>query len=194
LSIQEALYFSDRLAVANMSRGGFVVNRVRRIPSPADETPSREPLRQLSRDQVRQTLGAHGLSDDRDLAKRIVEAYVDGLRMAALDRAHIGLLERHVGADIPVVLVPEIAGDVTSLRELWEVAESLACSDYKSPLRLSSSGSIDDADRRAVEAELLAQPVDDETLIRKMNGVRSIRHRNEGRRRHRSLRHVEDAR
>jgi anion-transporting ArsA/GET3 family ATPase len=121
LSIQEALYFGDRLAVANMSRGGFVVNRVRRIPSPAGETPSREP----SREEVAQTLGAHGLTGDRDLAGRIVEAYRDGQRMAALDRAHIGLLERHVGADIPVVLVPEIAGDVTNLRELWEVAESL---------------------------------------------------------------------
>jgi hypothetical protein len=121
LSIQEALYFGDRLAVANMSRGGFVVNRVRRTPSSSDETPSREP----SREEVRQTLGAHGLSDDRDLAARIVQAYVDGQRMAALDRAHIGLLERHVGVDIPVVLVPEIAGDVTNLRELWEVAESL---------------------------------------------------------------------
>src|SRR5213075_2011756 len=48
------------------------------------------------------------------------------------------------------------------------------------------------ADRRAEEAELFAQPVDEEALVREMKRRRDVGEENERRRRHADLRRVEN--
>src|SRR5260370_27605837 len=49
---------------------------------------------------------------------------------------------------------------------------------------------VEHPDRGPLETEMLAQLVNDESSIRKVNRIRRIRHRNERRWRHLSLRHV----
>jgi anion-transporting ArsA/GET3 family ATPase len=117
MSIQEVLFFSDRLADANMPRGAFVVNRFH-LPPPSSATPPSE------RDAA-EALAARGLKLEEDGPARVVHAHADAVRLAGLDATHVKALAARANTEVPVVRVPELASDVHDLGRLGEVAAML---------------------------------------------------------------------
>lgn len=114
MSIQEALYFSDRLDEHSMPRGAFVVNRFRRAPSVAPGS--------VKTDDVAVALGRHRITLEDDGPARVVQAFDDAHKLAALDAVHVGALKK---ASLPVVRIPELPSDVRDLALLGQVADLL---------------------------------------------------------------------
>lgn len=117
MSIREVLFFSERLAQANMARGAFVVNRFRLAPPGADAPPSEG--------EAAAALEAHGLRFDGEAPSRLLRAHADAVRLAALDARHVRGLHEHAKGQLCIVRVPELAGDVRDLSDLGRVAETL---------------------------------------------------------------------
>jgi len=116
MSIREVLYFSDRLMDSAMSRGAFVVNRVREAPAPLGDADERAIDRELSLRRVTLDEGAAG---------RLLQAHADAVRLAVLDAKNlVGLAER-TGGDVPIVHVPELPSDVYDARLLAQLATML---------------------------------------------------------------------
>jgi anion-transporting ArsA/GET3 family ATPase len=105
-SIREALYFEGRLAEAKMPRGAFIVNRFREPP------PSAPGLTGLTKGQAAEGIQAHGLKFDADGPARVVHAYEDASKLAALDRRCVRALYERAGEALPVVEVPEQPRDI----------------------------------------------------------------------------------
>ncbi|MDP9034666.1 MAG: AAA family ATPase [Myxococcota bacterium] len=117
MSIQEVLFFSDRLEQARMPRGAFVVNRFR-LPAPGSPVPPTE------LDAAR-ALARRGISLGEDGSARVLLAYRDAQRLAELDALHVrGLYERARG-NVPIVSVPELPADVHDLPSLAALADVL---------------------------------------------------------------------
>jgi anion-transporting ArsA/GET3 family ATPase len=112
MSIQEVLFFNDRLERAEMPRGAIVVNRLR-LPSsgPAPHD-----------DDAAGALGVRGLRLEEGGAARLMQAYAEADRLAALDAVHLRRLDGVVGDRVPIVRVPELSGDVRDLKILGDLA------------------------------------------------------------------------
>jgi anion-transporting ArsA/GET3 family ATPase len=117
MSIQEVLFFNDRLEQAKLPRGAFVVNRYR-VPPFGGKTPPTVA-------EARDAIAARGLDLLPDAPLRVVRAYADAVRLAALDDLHVRALVERAKATVPIVIVPELAGDVRDLRSLGEIAALL---------------------------------------------------------------------
>jgi anion-transporting ArsA/GET3 family ATPase len=107
-SLEEALFFHQRLREAGMPFVSFIVNRVH--PDPAAGRPAHG-------------AAARPLRVDRDLKRRLVAVFQDQQALARAERRHIGELGEQVAA--PIVLVPERDTDVHDLRALKEVGETI---------------------------------------------------------------------
>jgi hypothetical protein len=114
MSIQEVLFFSDRLEQAGMPRGAFVVNRFREPPPGPNTTPTAADAATAAQ--------AHGLRLEDDAAPRLVQAHADAIRLAALDAFHVRGLDARAEGRVPIVRVPELTSDVRDLRTLNELA------------------------------------------------------------------------
>jgi anion-transporting ArsA/GET3 family ATPase len=117
MSIQEVLYFSDRLKEHSMPRGAFVVNRFREPPERAESPPTRA--------EVAAAVRAQGLVLDDDAPDRLLRAHADQVKLAALDKKHVAKLGVLAGDDVNIVRVPELATDVYDLRLLAQVGDVL---------------------------------------------------------------------
>jgi anion-transporting ArsA/GET3 family ATPase len=117
MSIQEVLFFSERLEASNMPRGAFVVNRFR-VPPPAADAP---PGVRDATDAV----AARGLHLDDDGPARLVQAHADAVRLAALDSLHVRGLDERAQGRVPIVRVPELPTDVHDLQNLGALSETL---------------------------------------------------------------------
>ena len=118
MSIQEVLYFSERLTEHQMPRGAFVVNRFRLPPARAAEG--------VTVLQAREALDARGLVLEDEGAERLVRAHQDQVKLAALDALHVrGLSKAAKDGGVPIVRVPELASDVHDVRLLAQVGEML---------------------------------------------------------------------
>ncbi|HEY8038717.1 MAG TPA: ArsA-related P-loop ATPase [Polyangiaceae bacterium] len=117
MSIQEVLFFSERLTEAHMPRGAFVVNRFRLPPPDAGGTPGEA--------DAAGAVAARGLKLEDDAAPRLVQAYADALRLASLDALHVKKLGERAQGRVPIVRVPELPSDVHDLEHLNELAETL---------------------------------------------------------------------
>jgi anion-transporting ArsA/GET3 family ATPase len=117
MSINEVLFFSDRLEEAQMARGAFVINRLRRPPPGPAAPPTPDDAARAAR--------AHGLKLSDDAPPRLVQAYADAVRLAALDDLHVHGLDAHAKGRVPIVRVPELTGDVRDLRTLSDLAGTL---------------------------------------------------------------------
>ena len=117
-SIQEVLFFSERLESSQMPRGAFVVNRFRVPPPGAGASPPTEK-------EVAGAIAARGLALGSDAPSRLVQAYRDAVSLAALDALHVGRLVEHAARAVPVVRVPELAGDVHDIAKLGDLAETM---------------------------------------------------------------------
>ena len=117
MSIQEVVFFSDRLEAYQMPRGAFVVNRFRLPPPLADAAPTP--------DEVAGAVAAHGLVLDDDAPARLVQAHADAVRLAALDAMHVRALEDRAKGKVPVVRIPELSSDVHDLEGLGKLSAML---------------------------------------------------------------------
>jgi len=118
-SIQEVLFFEDRLAQSSMARGAFVVNRFHHRPQPSSANRSAE-----EGDVASEILARHMLVD-AGAAARVIRAYADSTKLAALDAVHVEALRRHLNDQVPVVRVPELTTDVHDLEGLNAVSDLL---------------------------------------------------------------------
>jgi anion-transporting ArsA/GET3 family ATPase len=123
MSLNEVLYFSERLREHDMPRGAFVVNRLRMPPPLAGV--------KIPRADVDAAIAAHGFSLEEDAATRLAKAHADAESLAALDARHLRVLAALSQSAastpaLPVVRVRELASDVHDLALLAEVAEMLA--------------------------------------------------------------------
>lgn len=105
LTLDEALYFHQRLRENRMPFVAFVVNRVH--PDPAQGFPA--------------TRAAADIDDE--LAEALVDVFQDQRRLARADRRSVERLEGGTGQD--AILVPEFEADVHDLRELKETGDVL---------------------------------------------------------------------
>jgi anion-transporting ArsA/GET3 family ATPase len=105
-SLEEALFFHERLRDARMPFVGFIVNRVHPDPASARGTRDGEPVKL-----------------DKDLRRRLIEVFQDQQALARAERRHVAALADKVRA--PVVLVAERETDVHDLRGLKEVGEAI---------------------------------------------------------------------
>jgi hypothetical protein len=120
MSVQEVLYFDERLERSSMPRGAFVVNRFR-VPPPAVTGTS-----PLTRGDVSAAIGARGLSLDDDAPERVLRAYEEAKLLAEMDAANVRELEaRAASGKVPVLRVPELVGDVHDAARLGALAETL---------------------------------------------------------------------
>jgi anion-transporting ArsA/GET3 family ATPase len=115
-SIQEVLYFAERLTEAHMPRGAFVVNRFHLPPPRAAEG--------VTEADAQAAITERGLPLEEDAASRIVQAHTDAVKLAALDARHLRVLDSAAGR-IPVVRVAEMETDVHDLRLLAKLGEVL---------------------------------------------------------------------
>ncbi len=119
-SLEEALFFSERLADATMPLGALVVNRVRRRPGFAELPPSARTVEQFIR-ACSIDLGPSG-------AERLLRAHADASALAGYDERavlqHLGLWLRSPG-HAPLIGVAELATDVHDVRLLGQVGEIL---------------------------------------------------------------------
>jgi anion-transporting ArsA/GET3 family ATPase len=115
-SIQEVLYFAERLAEAKMERGAFVVNRFH-VPPPLAG-------RALTEAEAAEGLERHALSLEPDAPARLARAHADATKLAALDAAHLAALESSHG-DTPILRVAELDTDVHDVVLLAKLSDAL---------------------------------------------------------------------
>lgn len=125
LTVEEALYFRQRLRELDVRMGGMVVNRVRRPFE--DNALAADSLDRLA-DALASVEGAerHGRPMLLRLARRLVDNAQQFDRLAARDAETIAALRRAV-SPAPVVAAPLYAGDVHSLDRLEEMRCDLLC-------------------------------------------------------------------
>jgi anion-transporting ArsA/GET3 family ATPase len=115
-SIQEVLYFADRLREANMPRGAFVMNRVRMPPPLADTG--------VTLADAEAGILARGVTLEDEAAERIVRSHADAVKLARLDAAHMRTLESSASGT-PIVRLAELDTDVHDLTLLASLGEAL---------------------------------------------------------------------
>jgi anion-transporting ArsA/GET3 family ATPase len=126
LSVDEAMYFEDRLRSASMPLGGFVVNRVhpRRPPLTVDGKPlDRAAL--VSRLEGRAELQGFAPDDLVQFAADLERTHKELDALAVLDDLQIARLRVRAG-DAPIVTVPLFQHDVYDVPALVELLGHLA--------------------------------------------------------------------
>ncbi|MBA2661968.1 MAG: ArsA family ATPase [Bradymonadaceae bacterium] len=126
LTIEEALYFYERLGTSRLHVGGFVVNRVHpmwvsaaRLDAPAEQLSAE--LQALAKD-----LPAPAEAIDFDaLASRLLENAVQFQLRATQDEHSIALLDEELPGQTPVVTVPYFSLDIHSLEGLDQARRAL---------------------------------------------------------------------
>jgi anion-transporting ArsA/GET3 family ATPase len=116
-SLEEALFFHERLRDAGMPFVAFIVNRVHPDPAAARGARTGPPVKL-----------------DKDLKRRLIEVFQDQQALARAERRHIHVLAERARA--PVVLVAERETDVHDLRGLREVGEAI----LSEPARSAADG------------------------------------------------------
>jgi anion-transporting ArsA/GET3 family ATPase len=117
VSLEEAVFFSERLVRANMARGAFVVNRFRLPPLWTDAPPGDG--------DAAGAIAAHGLHLEEGAPQRVVRAHADAVRLARRDAANVKSMNERASDPVPIVRVPELASDVHDLKNLRDIAEML---------------------------------------------------------------------
>lgn len=123
MSIQEVLYFSERLEEHSMPRGAFVVNRFRMPPKLAG--------RAIPLVDIEAAITEHAVSLEGEGAERLSQAHQDATKLAHLDAFHVRALDARAQAPdrkaVPIVRVRELPSDVHDVKLLAQVAELLMC-------------------------------------------------------------------
>ena len=117
VSLEEAVFFSERLERANMARGALVVNRFRLPPLWTDAPPGEG--------DAARAIAAHRLHLEEGAAQRVVRAHADAVRLARRDAANVKSIGEQESDSVPLVRVPELPSDVHDLKNLRDIAEML---------------------------------------------------------------------
>ena len=117
MSIQEVLYFSERLEEHRMPRGAFVVNRFRMPPVHQGEA--------IAAEETAGAVKARALQLDDDAPARLVKAHSDATKLAALDAYYVKNLDARASGKVPIVRIPELPSDVHDLKLLARLADML---------------------------------------------------------------------
>lgn len=119
-SLEEALFFSERLSASKMPLGALVVNRVRRRPGFAELPPQARDVESFAR-ACGVTLGDHA-------GERLLRAHREASVLADYDEqavlSHLGRWLRSPG-HAPLVGVAEMATDVHDVKLLGQIGEIL---------------------------------------------------------------------
>jgi anion-transporting ArsA/GET3 family ATPase len=118
MAVQEAMWFHQRLATADMPFVGFVVNRVH-VGRPVQTTPA-EAARALAEVPAVAALGLSGTSL-RIAADALTGAHADFEVLAAADQETIGRLRSAGGPGAILVQVPFLREDVHDVERLVEL-------------------------------------------------------------------------
>jgi anion-transporting ArsA/GET3 family ATPase len=122
VTINEALFFHEKLRAARMPFAGFVINQVRQSWGGCDDAAARELLERLYEDRSIQTIPKDSLQNVLlKLCRNLHEAEV----LAGIDRDAIGRLRQAVGDGALCVEVPRFDHDIYDLRGLALVASFL---------------------------------------------------------------------
>lgn len=113
--IAEAIYFQRRLRTADMRLGGAIVNRVH-ADELGDEDGALDDLPGLLEREA-------GLSPA--LAARVAAAFADEHALARRDAANVAELAERLGAGVPLLQVPLLAGDVHDVEGLMRLQSEL---------------------------------------------------------------------
>ncbi len=125
MSVDEALYFYDRLDAGKLPLGGFVVNRVH--PHRAALEPGLDRAALIGRLEARPELRGLPPDDVVQLAADLQRTHTELDALAALDRRQIDRLRARIGKEpAPVVEVPLFERDVHDLPALGELLSYLA--------------------------------------------------------------------
>jgi anion-transporting ArsA/GET3 family ATPase len=120
LSIDEVIYFHDRLAESAMPLGGFVVNRVHHAGPPP---PGREQVIEvLSR---RGELRGYGPDDVVQVAADLDRTYREFQALAEIDRRQVARLSERTGGKMTVTTVPFFDQDVYDVAALSAMVQHL---------------------------------------------------------------------
>lgn len=117
-AIKEVLFFAERLAEADMPRGALVVNRFHLPPPPPSHGGD------VTIPDAARALAEHEVTLEDDAAERLVQAYQDQVKLAALDASHIRALEAATNGTT-VVRVAELETDVHDLKLLGHLSDVL---------------------------------------------------------------------
>lgn len=115
-SIQEVLYFAERLDEARMPHGAFVVNRFHMPPARAAEG--------VTEADAAEGIAARAVALETDAPARVVRAHADAVSLASLDARHLSVL-RSAAGQTPVVRVAELETDVHDLALLAQLGAVL---------------------------------------------------------------------
>jgi anion-transporting ArsA/GET3 family ATPase len=119
-SIDEVLFFHERLAQAHMPLGAFVVNRVHKSGS---DPIAREPL--IEKLRARPELRGYSFDDAVQVAADLERTYKEFQALAAIDQREIARLRSRVGDRAPLVQVPFMDQDVYDVTALSAVVAAL---------------------------------------------------------------------
>jgi anion-transporting ArsA/GET3 family ATPase len=120
LSIDEAIFFHDRLVASHMPLGAFVVNRVHpRGPA----SPSREA--QLEALSARPELRGYAPDDVVQVAADLDRTYREFQALAAIDEREIARLRRASGDRAPLTQIPLFDRDISDIEGLAKMVERL---------------------------------------------------------------------
>ncbi len=119
-SIDEVLFFHERLQSAHMPLGAFVVNRVHKS---GNDPIAREPL--IEKLRVRPELRGYAADDVVQVAADLERTYKEFQALAAIDQREIARLQSRVGERAPLVQVPFMDQDVYDVTALSAVVAAL---------------------------------------------------------------------
>jgi anion-transporting ArsA/GET3 family ATPase len=120
LSVDEAIYFHDRLEASKMPLGAFVVNRVHEVaPSQID----RETL--IDKLSARPELRGYAPDDMVQIASDLARTHKDFEALAEIDGKQVTRLSSRAGGHVPVVKIPFFDEDIYDVAGLSKMVHYL---------------------------------------------------------------------
>jgi anion-transporting ArsA/GET3 family ATPase len=120
MSIDEAIFFHDRLVQSQMPLGAFVVNRVHpRGPAPI----AREPL--IGKLHARPELRGYSPDDVVQVASDLERTYREFQSLAEIDASQIARLRGRAAEDVPLVQIPFFDRDIYDVEGLASMVQFL---------------------------------------------------------------------
>jgi len=122
-SVEEGLFFRDVLVESSMPMGAYVVNRVRRSFGTTDQATPQTFEQWLLADE---TLNTYSPAEKQTAAGQVLERYQQYLSLVAMDAERLDRLRQSLGADTPLIPIPDFDEDIHSLGALQRYGDRLS--------------------------------------------------------------------
>jgi anion-transporting ArsA/GET3 family ATPase len=120
MSIDEAIFFHDRLVQSQMPLGAFVVNRVHPKGAPAGD---REAL--IGKLHARPELRGYSPDDVVQVAADLERTFREFQSLAEIDASQVARLRGRAGSDVPLVQIPFFDRDIYDVEGLSSMVQFL---------------------------------------------------------------------